>query len=287
MFVIWNPTAGGGRAARRWEILASELSVDGIAFEARPTTRPGEATEIAAHAIAAGHRLLGACGGDGTLHEVVQGVVGRSDVTVAFLPTGSSCDFAKCFPARPFPQRQPRLVDLIRIQGHGPTRYAVNYASIGLMAEATKRFNEGFARRISVDVGVILATARTLVSLRTTECTLAIDGEEPAIHRLMNLTLFKTPNVGGGMHFAGVSIEPGDGRMMVAALRPATKAALFGIIPALYRGDVLERRDVWSRSCERIDLRTSTPATLEADGEIIGRTPAEFQVMRRALRVLV
>jgi diacylglycerol kinase family enzyme len=265
------------------------------------TTRPGEATSLAVAALAAGHRNLGAFGGDGTLHEVVQAILagGYDDASVTYLPAGSSCDFAKNFPGRDplsIDGREPRLVDVIRVDCHNEdgsplVRYAANYASVGLMADATARFNRaqgltGLARRMSVDAGAIVAVIAALIALQPVACTLAVDDAPPYAESLLNLTLFKTPWVGGGMHF-NAPIMPDDGIMMTAALRPKSKRALFGIIPALYRGTVLARPDVWSRACRSLTLTTALPVVVEADGELIGRSPVSFRLLRKALRVMV
>src|SRR5258708_919836 len=167
MFVIWNPTAGGGRARRRWDAFAASFPGRVVPTSSRPsggvgdrapepleaamTTHPREATSLASAALAPRHRHLGAFGGDGTLHEVVQAILtgGYDDAAITYLPAGSSCDFAKNFPGRDplsIDGRKPRLVDVIRVDclaedGTPLVRYAANYASIGLMADATARFN--------------------------------------------------------------------------------------------------------------------------------------------------
>src|SRR5438874_4390955 len=182
MFVIWNPVAAGGRGLRRWESLSRQLAGDGIKFDHAPTTHAGEAVELTARAIAAGHRTIGACGGDGTLHEVANAILNSGlDVCVAFFPTGSSCDFAKAVAHHPFPHRTRRRVDVIRVDSNDGTRYAVNYTSIGLMADATDRFNRregvvGVARHFGVNAGAIAATAGALMALRPLDVTLTFDG---------------------------------------------------------------------------------------------------------------
>src|SRR5581483_1700218 len=91
--VIYNPMSGKGRGARRLEKLRRTL---GTRAEFWPTDEPGQAEELARRAAAAGFAVVAAAGGDGTVHEVANGLLRAqtSDVTLAVLPTGSANDYA-------------------------------------------------------------------------------------------------------------------------------------------------------------------------------------------------
>src|SRR5258708_12963937 len=121
---------------------------------------------------------------------------------------------------------------------------------MGVMAGARARFNRaqgitGWARRMSVDAGAIAAVIGALMALQPVACTLAVNDGAPYAESLLNLTLFKTPWVGGGMHFSA-PITPDDGIMMTAALCPKSKLALIGIIPPLYPAPLLARPHAYS-----------------------------------------
>ena len=107
-FVIVNPAAGGGRARRRWPALRAALKHAGLPIRWVETTRAGEAGQLAADAVAAGERQLLVVGGDGSLHEVVNGLYAQDaapleQVVVAAAPCGSGNDWARTmgFPAAP------------------------------------------------------------------------------------------------------------------------------------------------------------------------------------------
>lgn len=94
--IIFNPLAGGGHSLRPKHLEEARLilAAAGIAADLRPTSAAGEAGQIAAHAIAEGRQMIVACGGDGTLNEIVNGIAG-SHVPVALLPAGTANILAK------------------------------------------------------------------------------------------------------------------------------------------------------------------------------------------------
>jgi len=94
--IIFNPVSGGGKSSRLKHLDEARkiLATSGIDAELRPTSAPGHAGEIAARAIAGGTQLIIACGGDGTLNEIVNGMPG-SKVPIALLPAGTANILAK------------------------------------------------------------------------------------------------------------------------------------------------------------------------------------------------
>ncbi|HEX6972355.1 MAG TPA: diacylglycerol kinase family protein, partial [Limnochordia bacterium] len=99
---IVNPAAGGGRAARRWPALAAGLAQRGLRVETAVTRAAGEARRIAGRARDGGYRAVVAVGGDGTLHEVINGLLGGGQrpnalaplPPIGWIPLGTGNDFA-------------------------------------------------------------------------------------------------------------------------------------------------------------------------------------------------
>src|SRR3954465_8953247 len=92
-----NPASDNGATGRHWPELATRAATAGLAGEAPPSERPGQLGELARRAADDGATLLVAVGGDGTVHEVVNGIVGRRDVELAVIPRGTGRDFVRTF----------------------------------------------------------------------------------------------------------------------------------------------------------------------------------------------
>ena len=105
---IVNPKARSGRGARVWEDLKQILENDGIDFEARCTEYAGQAEEFAAEMTADGEEhLIVALGGDGTVNEVINGILDCSKVVFGYIPTGSGNDFTRALKIPTDPQKAP------------------------------------------------------------------------------------------------------------------------------------------------------------------------------------
>ena len=97
-----NPNAGGGRVATEWPVLSNKLKSRGFVFEEVFTTHRYHAVELVIYALKRGFRNIISVGGDGTLHEIVNGLfyqqeVSVSDVTLAVLPAGSANDWTRMY----------------------------------------------------------------------------------------------------------------------------------------------------------------------------------------------
>lgn len=273
-FLIVNPVAGRGEAARRARLRGGE---------AHFTEYPGHASELARAALEAGYRRIEVLGGDGTLHEAIQALAGVAppDFEVVVLGGGTSCDFAKR-PAFDGP------VDILRIDCHDERgapvrRYAVNASHIGFVAEATHRYNHPgpvtrVARRLGTDAGMVAAALGAIGPHRPFEVCVGTRAT-----RLSNLVVFKTPWIGGGM-WLGVPLEPDSGRAGAMLLEPCGGAEFLALIRDAYRGTLPAHAKVRIEQVAELSVSMACPLPVEADGESIGWTPACYTVLPRALR---
>jgi diacylglycerol kinase family enzyme len=142
--VIYNPAAGRGLTLR----MVRRLRRQGRGqFDFRPTGGPGDGTVQAEKAVAAGHSTVIAAGGDGTVHEVANGILraGRGDVVFGVWPAGSANDYAYAlgidqdWPLRPDWGRRLRVVrvDVGRVAGGGRERFFVNGLGLGFNGAVT------------------------------------------------------------------------------------------------------------------------------------------------------
>jgi diacylglycerol kinase (ATP) len=280
-YVIANPVAGRGKAAR----LARRLLASNT--ELHFTEYAGHASVLAVQALTAGYRRIAVMGGDGTLHEVIQPLVGAvpQDFEIEVLGGGTSCDFIRR-------HHSPQPTDIIQIDchdefGNSLRNYGVNGSHIGFVADATFHYNRAgiltrLARRIATDAGMLAAAARAIVSHRPFAMQVSMDGGPAQLLHLSNAVVFKTPWIGGGMQLTDL-VSHDDGMLGVIFLDAFQVYDLFGLILASYRGALETHPRVHEHRCREISLTSERRIRLESDGELIGYTPVRYSVQPRAL----
>lgn len=300
---ILNPRASSGKSAQRWPAIARALEAAGIAFEARETSGPGDATRLAREALRAGATTVVAVGGDGTIHEVVNGFFdGETPINPAarlgIVPVGSGSDLIKTLgiPADAagaiarLTRNEPMAMDLglarfTNHQGQSELRYYINSASAG-MSGAVLRTMAGLPRFVTGSAAYLLGSLLTMGGFRPFACRLAIDDQPEADHRALMVVVNNGRYFGGGME-ALPKAEVTDGLLDVLVLKDRSLPELLVNFPKIYLGTHLTSPIVeWVRA-RRVAMMGGEPQLLELDGEQPGVTPATFEVVPKALQVLV
>jgi diacylglycerol kinase (ATP) len=305
LVVIANPRSGRGKVGAHLVEIERFLTDAGLSYRVVRTTHPGHATEAAREALAAGERYLVAAGGDGTVHEVLNGMIAddrpvAADAVLGVVAAGSGCDFARSFglpgdavqAARHLAGDDVRPIDVGKVtftsspgSDSGPaevTRYFANIAEVGLGAAVAAR---------AATLPTFLGGARyfggfwlTLPRFGPREVRLDADGQAFG-WRAFNVVVANCRFYGGGMQISPKS-SPGDGALEVLVMT-GPKSDSFTTLPKIYRGRHLPHRNIAELRVGRVRVETDLPFPIEADGEILGVTPATFGVIPGAIRVKV
>lgn len=297
--VIANPFAGKGRLGRGREVLEELLRETGIEFELRPTERRGQAAELAREAIGEGHRFLVAAGGDGTIHEVVNGMMGESgplnpEAVLGIISAGSGSDFIRTFglPSEPadavrhLPGDNLYRIDVGRVAhtvgGETRTEYFPNIAEAGLGGEVVRRA-EGLPRSLG-RVRYLLSFWIALGLSRSTEGRVLLD-DRVYEGRITNLVVANAQFFGGGMRIAPKA-NPADGRFDVL-VQSGSKADYVAGITKVFKGEHLPSPAIKEYYAKRVEVRSERPLRVEADGEVLGVTPAVFEIVPGAVNLKI
>lgn len=297
--VVGNPRAGRARVVRHWDELLRRMDEAGLEPDGCLTERPGHAIELARKARSEGRRLVVAVGGDGTVHEVVNGLLvdgparsGERLPALGLIPAGSGCDYARTFAVPPdlaaaiahLTTAEERVVDVgeIRCQGEDGERlrFFVNVAEVGIGADVAER-----ASRLPRSLGpgrYALAFFLTLAGQRRVIAEVEVDGQR-GDGPLTNLVVALGQYYGGGMKVAPRA-DPSDGHFEVQ-IQTGSKLDYALAMPKVFRGTHLPHPRVREERAEVVDVRCTPHAKLEADGEVLGTTPAGFRILAGALRV--
>jgi len=280
---IVNPRAGRGRATRLWRGERTRLEARFGRIEVRQTVCPGHASELARELRGAGYDLLFVAGGDGTLNEVANGLLGGGasarDVTLAPLAAGNCSDLARALGVSA--SGAVRWIDAVHagfrdVRGDPCERWFVNMASFGLGAEVVRR-GGGRGR-----VGYLLAAAATLAGFHAVPLRLILDGvvvETSAVHVAVGNGISQ----GGGMRVCPRALLD-DGLLDVTVIGDVGLVDLVANLRLIYSGGIYEHPKV--RHFRAALLRAEAETGLELDGDPVGFLPAEFRVERGALSVL-
>ena len=292
-FVIVNPAAGRGRARRAWEAtIRPMLQSGGLSFTEVYEDRPGAAVLLAEQATRDGWEIVAAVGGDGTVHEVLNGILAPSAAdrpTLAVIPGGTGNDFARGvgIPRDMYVAArllldggQRRRVDVGRVND----RYYGTIAGVGFDAEVAAEVN----RWPKWVAGTVVYTAGILKKLLTYRCApsrITIDGESLELPMFL-LAAANTPWYAGGMYMAPHA-RADDGRLEVILARDLTRIETLAVLPKVFSGEHLRHPKVSHREAGEILVTSDVPLAIHADGETVGWAPAHFRALPQALEVLV
>jgi YegS/Rv2252/BmrU family lipid kinase len=299
LVVIANPHAGGGTVGRNLPALERALADLGLDHRVVRTAGAGDAARAATEALARGERFLVVAGGDGTIHEVVNGMMdpngpmGRQAV-LGVMAAGSGADFVTTFglpgdveaAARHLEGRNLFDIDLGKVtytdpDGRPATRYFANVAQAGLGADAVARAarmpGSHRARRF---LGFWAAVARFRpgrVVARTGDRELDVVAHDVVV-------------ANGQYHGGGLRISPrswpGDGLLDVLVMT-GPRSDAFTLLPRIYRGEHLPHPHITELKVRSIEVMPDRPWPVQADGEVLGSTPATFEIVRHAIRLKI
>ncbi len=286
---IVNPVAGRGRTRRQWPEVERFLRTLGLEYQANFTQKPGDATVAARAAKEEGFDAVVAVGGDGTIQEVANGLQGTG-LVLGVLPTGTGNDFARSMELPRSIEECCRVltrgriidVDLGRVDGS----YFLNVAGAGFDAEVARMASED-VKFLRGTAAFVFATMYTLLSFTPAEFVLELDGQQRRT-RAMMVAVANGRYFGGGMLVApGARMD--DGLFDVCIIGALGKLEFARVFPSVFKGEHVQHPKVSMVKAERVQVSAEGSRVLscEADGNLAGVLPKEFEVIPGAQRLLV
>jgi len=304
--IIVNPASAGGATGSAWAGLASDVRSHFGPFEVAFTRRGGEAAEIAEREARAGRRFLIACGGDGTISEVANGILrAGSAAELGVLPSGTGGDFRRTFgvpsraadAARALREGESRVMDAGRVtftneRAERESRYFVNVASFGMGGDVIRRVKTraglpaGAARLLGGKLSFAAAALQAALTFEKPAVRVSLDDGPESGLTVANFCVANARYFGGGMKIAPTA-KIDDGQFDVVAVGDVSAATVLTNAYRLYLGTHLGMREVRHGRARRVRAFPVGGETvkLEVDGELVGRLPAEFEILPGILRV--
>ncbi len=289
--IILNPEAGRGAARHERENLESMFARairnlhDLVSWTVVETTGPGSATILAREAARNGVQIVVAAGGDGTINEVVNGLVG-TDVKLGIVPLGTGNDFARTIGCGLTIKEAVLSIfygDPIRVDlGKLNDRYFINVAGCGFDSEVAHRVNSSNSR-LRGRAAYIAAVYHSLKDFAPVNMELTLDSERHEMNGML-CAVANARHYGGGMMIAPEALL-NDGLFDVCVVC-AGKWEFLKSFPRVFKGTHISHPDVHILQASHVTVRTDRPVPVMLDGEILGETPAEFSLVPEAISVL-
>lgn len=301
--VILNPTSGEGKGRRVRPELERELARLGVRFTIRETERPGHAVELAHAAAEAGAGTVIAVGGDGTVHEVVNGLLqpragsdGPADRPVlAVVPIGTGNDFIKAIAGSPDRRRayevlergEIRTVDLGRVEWDGGSEYFINGAGTGIDVEVVRQIRH--FRRLRGVIRYLAGLLRALVGFRPIPLRIRMDGDETE-RKVMIVVVANGHCLAGGFYLCPGAVS-NDGWFDVCIVNESKVLQIARVLPRVLRGTHQGAENVTIRRAKSVEITAvgEAPLYFQVDGELREPPAArrlDFSLEKDALRVL-
>jgi YegS/Rv2252/BmrU family lipid kinase len=291
LVLIANPHSGRGRVGQELPEVERQLIARKLRYRIVETEAPGHATTLAREALQDGSRFLVAVGGDGTINEVVNGMLeeGRPvarDAVLGVVAAGSGSDFVRTFglpgdtvkAVRHLQGDRLYPIDVIRAECRAGeevvTRYVANVAECGLGAAVVNR-----AARLPRWLGrsrYFWGFWMSLAPYRPSPIEVTVDRKEFA-GVANNVVVANCQFYGGGMRISPRSY-PGDGLLEVQ-VSTGPKSEAFTLIPKIYRGEHVPHPHIKELRGRQVEVDGERPLPVEGDGEVLGMTPARFTVL--------
>jgi diacylglycerol kinase (ATP) len=301
MRIILNPMARYGAGRRLRSSIERLLDRQGVPFDVIETEGPGHAAELAHEAASQGISRIVAAGGDGTVHEVANGIVSvhASGVAMGLIPIGTGNDFVKMLPGvrtredavRALATGTPAPVDVGIASWGGRTEYFINAMGTGIDVEVVRQM-----RRSSVVPGAIIyvsALLRALASYHPLHVAITVDGYRVS-ERIMNLAVCNGPSIGGSFRICP-DANPADGQLDICLISEMPVLRNARMVPRVLRGTHVDQPGVTMMRGTAVTIRLPSggPLHFQLDGELrtaedgaagihIGLAPARLNVIRGA-----
>lgn len=294
--VIVNPSSAGGSTGEAWPQIASDLRSQFGAFRVVFTNKRGDAAALASEAARKGAKFIIACGGDGTVSEVANGILSSGkDVELGILPSGTGGDFRRTLEIPSQSRAAARIlstgrtvkIDVGRVSfidhnGNDAMRYFVGVASCGMSTKVIERVK---SEKTSFAASLFQTAMRT----EPTRLAVQLDDSHERHLAVLNLCVANARYFGGGMMIAP-DAKLTDGKFDVVGIGDLSALKILTSAPRVYMGSHLSMPEVSHALARKVSVRSADRASqvsLEIDGELPGKLPATFQIIPEALRVRV
>lgn len=286
-FII-NPLAGGKNGKRMKKNIAlieNRLNEKQVKYNFHFTERVRHATELTEKIIKNGATDVIVVGGDGSLHEVLNGFSDFDKVSMGIIPCGTGNDFASALklPSDPIKaldvilDGEPKYTDFMQM----PTVRGLNVIGMGIDVEVLKRY-ESLKKKNKF--GYTKCLIKTLMDFEYTDFDTEINDEKGENYRSFIAAVANGSRFGGGLEICPIA-DPADKKLDFVAVREMPKFKIINAFIKLTQKKILNLKETVHKLVEKIKITAPFPYTVNVDGELYENIPFEVSVISNTLRV--
>jgi diacylglycerol kinase (ATP) len=295
-FAIVNPAAGGGRSAKLAGPALARLREGGVHVDVIASTGPGHAVQLAREAFDQGYRRFIAVGGDGTAHEILNGVfsagAAQRRISLGFLPLGTGNSFLRDFTndgaeisLQAILAGRKRPVDLIRLTHASGQIHSFNLLSVGFTADVGALTNRHF--KPLGHFGYLLGVFVRVAQLRRRAFALRCDDDKEWDERRCLFLAFNNSKYTGGTMMIAPHADPTDGLIEFVRWGPIGRLGLVRMLPKLYDGTHMNHPLASRRAVRHVEFNLPVPVDVMIDGEIVALECRSLDVMPAAVDIYI
>ena len=303
IFFIVNPVSAGQKTLKEWPSFEQHLKENGYKFDWIFTEYPEHATIITREVIKSGYNLVVSVGGDGTMNEVLNGFfengnIINAEAKLAVFARGTGCDFIRSFGIKRGFENFVKVLEKNEVQkldvgkvsflhtsGQAVTKYFLNISDVGLGGETTRRVNKT-KKHLKGFLAFLIGAMLTILKYRNKTIKLEIDGEVIKNEKINSVIVANAKYFGGGMYISPNS-EVNDGLLDIIVIGDFKTLELIRDFHLIYNGKHLTHQKICHYRGKKVKITSEPVALLEFDGEQQGTTPAEFEIIGQAVKVLI
>lgn len=295
IYFIVNPAAGNGRTLAAVPIIERVMKRENEPYVLLETRKPYDAAEMARQAVKDGATAVVAVGGDGTIHEVAEGLVG-SGVPLGFLPSGNGNDFVQTLKAlnkenvpKGFAEKterylykilnnEPVYIDTIKMDGF----YFLNIGSVGIDAEIV--VDAAYLKKIFGKLSYIIATVKNAFTYRPLRVRIVCDGVE-VDEKLTLACLCNGRYYGGGFKIAPAA-DIKDGFITACIIKKLTMLKILLLFPSVLFGRHTKLKEVSFVNCKKASIFFEGVRNVNLDGNIYKlKSPLNYEIVEKGLKI--
>jgi len=315
-FAIVNPAAGGGRSAKLAGPALERLRKGGLEVDEVSTSAPGDAVRLARAAYARGYRKFLAVGGDGTGHEILNGIfVGAKTaspvrerrataqrgsaetasadrVAMGFLPLGTGNSFLRDYTRegakaslQALLERRTRTIDLMRLTHSAGEMYSFNLVSVGFTANVGALTNRHF--KPFGHLGYLLGVFVRLAQLRPLTFAVRCDEDREWDQRPCLFLTFNNSAYTGGTMWIAPSADASDGLIEYVHWGPIGRFAALRMLPTIYDGKHMQHPQASRRAVCHVEFNMPNPVDVMVDGEVLALQCLALDIVPAAVDVYI
>lgn len=287
MNIIVNPTAGGKKGKKVQKILTrieKRLTERKIEYSIHYTKYKGHGTILTDELIKGGAKDIVVMGGDGTLHEVINGFSNFENVNLGLIPCGTGNDFARALNLPKDPVKaldliidnEPQFTDFLQL----PTVRGINIVCMGIDVDVLIRYSK---LKHKNKLGYTWCLIKTLMNFHYTDFTAKIDGQDKTLKSFI-ACMANGSVYGGGIPICPVA-NPTDNQLEFLAVTEIKSIAIPFAFIKLLMGKIMSFKQTVHTPCKKVEITTKSPYTVNVDGELYPDIPFSVEVVSNKLKM--